>query len=147
VSFSPDGRLLVAAGLSGSFRLFEASTGKPLGGPIQAHAGVVLSTAFGPDGRWFLTSGADGTVSLWDVASRRRIGSALPIEANEWIVADFTADGRRILAIAPTGRGVLWDVDPASWRLRVCAVAGRPLSSDEWEEFLPDRPYEPACAP
>jgi WD40 repeat protein len=147
VSFSPDGRLLVAAGLSGSFRLFEASTGEPLGGPIQAHAGVVLATAFGPDGRWFLTSGADGTVSLWDVASHRRIGSPLPIDANQWIVADFTAGGRRILAIAPTGRGVLWDVDPASWRLRVCAAAGRPLSRDEWEEFLPDRAYEPACAP
>jgi WD40 repeat protein len=146
VRFSPDGKLLAAGGLSGSFRLFDAGNGKPLSSPIPAHTGIVLSTAFSPDGSELLTSGGDGTASVWDVESRRRIGSPLPVDTSQWIVAAFTADGRGLLAVAPTGRGVLWDIDPASWRQRVCAATGRPLSHDEWEEFLPDRSYDPACA-
>jgi hypothetical protein len=39
----------------------------------------------------------------------------------------------------------LWDVDPASWLKRACAVAGRPLTQQEWREFLPGRPYQPSC--
>jgi WD40 repeat protein len=147
VRFSPNGQMLAAGGLSGSFRLFDADTGKALSNPIPAHTGIVLATAFSPDGSMLLTSGGDGTASLWDVASRRRIGSPLPVDASQWIVADFTAGGQRLLAVAPTGKGVLWDVDPESWRQRACATTGRPLSHDEWEEFLPDRSYEPACTP
>ena len=44
------------------------------------------------------------------------------------------------------GRGAVWDVDPASWAERACALANRTLTRDEWETFLPGRPYEPACA-
>jgi hypothetical protein len=52
----------------------------------------------------------------------------------------------RMLAIAfQDGRVLLWDLDPASWRARACAVAGRRLTEQEWEDFLPGRPYQPYC--
>ena len=44
------------------------------------------------------------------------------------------------------GRGIVWDVDPESWKRRACEIANRTLTQEEWEEFLPGRPYEPACA-
>jgi hypothetical protein len=40
----------------------------------------------------------------------------------------------------------LYDVDPMSWEQHACAIANRTLTSEEWEKFLPGRPYDPACA-
>jgi hypothetical protein len=52
----------------------------------------------------------------------------------------------RMLAIAfQDGPVLLWDLDPASWRARACAVAGRRLTEQEWEDFLPGRPSQPYC--
>jgi hypothetical protein len=44
------------------------------------------------------------------------------------------------------GRGAVYDIDPESWKQRACRLANRTLTPEEWEEFLPGRPYEPACA-
>jgi hypothetical protein len=41
---------------------------------------------------------------------------------------------------------MVWDVDPASWARRACEIANRALTPEEWDEFLPGRPYEPACS-
>jgi hypothetical protein len=44
------------------------------------------------------------------------------------------------------GEGFAWDVTLDGWERQACAVAGRDLTRDEWEEFLPERPYEPVCS-
>ena len=59
---------------------------------------------------------------------------------------DLSADGRQLLEVHGNGQGAVWDVDPESWKRRACDLANRTLTREEWEEFLPGRPYEPACA-
>ena len=59
---------------------------------------------------------------------------------------DLSPDGRQLLMTHGNGQGAVWDVDPESWKRRACALANRTLTREEWEEFLPGRPYEPACA-
>jgi hypothetical protein len=59
---------------------------------------------------------------------------------------DLSSDGRRLLMTAANGQGAVWDIDPESWEHRACALANRTLTRKEWEEFLPGRPYKPACA-
>ena len=59
---------------------------------------------------------------------------------------DLSSDGRRLLMTLANGEGAVWDVDPVSWARRACALANRTLTREEWERFLPGRPYEPACA-
>ena len=59
---------------------------------------------------------------------------------------DLSSDGRHLLEIHGNGQGAVWDVDPESWKRRACDLANRTLTREEWEEFLPGRPYEPACA-
>jgi WD40 repeat protein len=39
-----------------------------------------------------------------------------------------------------------WVTDPASAARRVCAIAGRDISRDEWARYLPGSPYRPVCA-
>jgi hypothetical protein len=47
------------------------------------------------------------------------------------------------------GRGpggiVVWEVDVDLWADRACAIAGRTLTKEEWHQYLPGRPYDPAC--
>ena len=59
---------------------------------------------------------------------------------------DLSSDGRHLLMTAGNGEGAVWDIDPESWKQRACAIANRTLTREEWEEFLPGRTYEPACA-
>src|SRR5205814_214207 len=53
--------------------------------------------------------------------------------------------GRRLVILWNNGQGDAWDMSPRDWERRACQTAGRILTRDEWRQFLPDRPYEPAC--
>jgi len=57
----------------------------------------------------------------------------------------FIRDGRHLLAQYFDGQTFEWDVNPASWRDRACAVAGRNLTREEWDKFLPNRAYRRTC--
>jgi WD40 repeat protein/class 3 adenylate cyclase len=145
VSFSPDGRLLVTGGGSGDVRFFDARTGESRGRSVRASAGWVLSLDFAQSGKTITTGASDGTVRLVDATKRAQIGASLPgldsIPGN----AAFTPDGKRLYVVYSTGRGFRWEVEPSVWQKQACAIAGRNLTREEWEQFLPDRSYDPSC--
>ena len=60
-------------------------------------------------------------------------------------MAAFDPTGHTLATAFQDGTVLLWDVDPASWLKRACAVAGRRLTQQKWQEFLPGRPYQPSC--
>jgi WD40 repeat protein len=100
--------------------------------------------SFSLDGSVLATSGSDGTAALWDVGSGKQIGVPLTGPSSPPLVA-FDPTGHTLAAAFQDGTVLLWDVDPASWRKRACAVAARRLTQQEWQEFLPGRPYQPSC--
>jgi WD40 repeat protein len=63
--FSPDGSLLVTVGFDGSVRLWDATTGRPIGPAFTGPDGEVTSVAFSPDGTTLATA-SDSGVRLWD---------------------------------------------------------------------------------
>lgn len=93
--YSPDRRLLAAAGQDAIVRMFDPATGKILRelatGQIE-----VNGVAFSPDGSELATAGDDGTVRVWNLetgAERLKIAA----HPNKAFVLLFTVDGRQIV--------------------------------------------------
>jgi WD40 repeat protein len=144
VAFAPDGRLLATAGLDDPLvHLWEVRTGKLIR-ELEQNVGGVLGLEFSADGEILAMSGAEAHASLWDVATGREIGPTLTVGSRRAMM-DLSSDGRLLLMTNSNGQGAVWDVDPVSWARRACALANRTLTREEWKEFLPRRPYDPAC--
>jgi WD40 repeat protein/class 3 adenylate cyclase len=146
VAFSPDGKTLATGGGTGDVRLWDATNGVPTGRHILAAAGWVLSIVWRADGQELVTGGTDGTVRLIDVGSATVAGS-LPGVSHHNVAATFTTDGRNVLASYDDGTAFEWPDGVADWASTACSVAGRTLTQVEWDQYLPGRDYQPACAP
>ncbi len=142
---SNDGRMIVTGGQAGP-RLWDLATGNPLGPALTGLNGFAGTVDIGPDGSMVAGADESGDVLLWDVATGTIIGDPLPGPGpKDWLAAYFTPDGHRLVVISMTGAGWVWDVDPSDWLERACAVAGRSFTPQEWQAFLPDRPYHASC--
>jgi hypothetical protein len=75
------------------------------------------------------------------------VANILPGVDNSWADAALAPDGKRLYATFANGEGFDWALDPAVWAQRACAEAGRTLTQAEWDQYLPGRPYAPACTP
>jgi WD40 repeat protein/serine/threonine protein kinase len=143
VALSPHGRMLAVGGFGRVVHLWDVRTGKLVHALDQGGNGA-FTLEFTPDGRTLAVSGFEPVASLWDVGTGTRIGPQLTAGDRRTMI-DLSPDGRHLLETHGNGQGAVWDVDPESWERRACALANRTLTSEEWEEFLPGRPYEPAC--
>jgi WD40 repeat protein len=143
VALSPNGRFVAVGGLHDVVRLWDVLTGKLVHELDQGGNGA-FTLEFAPDGRTLAISGFEPVASLWDVATGAQIGPQLTAGDRRTMI-DLSSDGRRLLEVHGNGQGAVWDVDPDSWKRRACALANRTLTRAEWEQFLPGRPYEPAC--
>jgi WD40 repeat protein len=155
VSFSPDGRTLAAAiaagATTGSIDFFDVATGTRRARlPLPFSPGWV---AYGRGGtRIAIISGirpatpsdpGASSLQLWDTASLQPVGNAISIPTDQ---PRLTAnrDGRRLVN-GGNGFAVLWDLDPTRWEDMACRISNRPLTRAEWDRYLPNRAYHPAC--
>jgi WD40 repeat protein/tRNA A-37 threonylcarbamoyl transferase component Bud32 len=144
VALSPDGHFLAVGGNGRVVRVWDVRTRKLVHELDQGGNGA-FTLEFSPDGRTLAISGFEPVASLWDVATGTQIGPQLTAGDRRTMI-DLSSDGRLLLEVHGNGQGAVWDVDPESWKRRACELANRMLTREEWEEFLPGRPYEPACA-
>ena len=143
VALSPEGRMLAVGGFGSVVYLWDVRTGKLVRELDQGGYGA-FALEFSPDGRTLAVSGFEPVASLWDVATGTQIGPRLSAGDRRTMI-DLSPDGRLLLETHGNGEGAVWDVDPESWERRACSLANRTLTPEEWEEFLPGRPYEPTC--
>jgi WD40 repeat protein len=144
VALSPDGHFLAVGGFGRVVSVWDVRTRKLVHELDQGGNGA-FTLEFSPDGRTLAISGFEPVSSLWDVDTGTQVGPQLTAGDRRTMI-DLSSDGRLLLEIHGNGKGAVWDVDPESWKRRACDLANRTLTREEWEEFLPDRPYKPACA-
>src|SRR6478609_7529785 len=94
-AFSPDGRRVLTASADKTARLWDATTGAPVGEPMR-HEDEVVAAVFSPDGAHIATASKDGTARLWDAATGKALGAPMRHEHPLDGVA-FNATGTRIV--------------------------------------------------
>jgi WD40 repeat protein len=142
---SNDGRTIVSGGQAGP-RLWDIATGNPMGPALTGLNGFAVTVDISADGSAVVGADGSGNVLLWDVQTGTALGDPLPGPGpSDWVAASFTPDGRRVVVVSMTGSAWVWNVDQSDWIARACRVAGRSLTQDEWDTFVPDRPYHATC--
>jgi WD40 repeat protein len=79
VAYSPDGKLLAAAGADRMIQVWDIETNKKVG-TLEGHAGAVNSVAWSPDGKQLASSSSDGMVKIWDIESASEIATLVEIK-------------------------------------------------------------------
>ncbi len=114
-------------------------------GPLEGHTQRITYVSFSPDGRTLATASADGNVKLWDVGTQQPIGPPLTVEPGTFASAAFSPNSAHLFAVSTRGPGFRFDTDPRAWRGHACTVAGGGLTSEQWEEIVPEQDFVSVC--
>lgn len=129
VSFSPDGRWLVAGALGGGIDLWARTGGPPR--VLSAHTQDVRNLAFNSASTQLISSSIDGTIRVWSVPGGDLLRT---IEAGGPSFAWLTHEGARIIAATLKSRpqfGSPAEFELSSWGLddKSSTVLGRVAST------------------
>jgi WD40 repeat protein len=147
LAFAPGGEHLVVADYEGHVSFHRTSAWDDVS---EADSGIdpgehtdMLLTG---DGRYLLL--ADQALEVWEADRRRRIVSGMGLVGdgtNDALFLGTPSEGE-VLYVASQTQLARIDMDPESWARTACRLAGRPLTTAEWQRFLPGLPYDPVCA-
>ncbi len=146
LDISPDGNTLAIGRDRGDVILWDIPN-KKLIRIISGHQSTVTDIQFNPNGDLLLTTSRDGTARIWDLTDSRKLPIILD-DHDDWVLTgSFNPTGTQVI----TGGGDeyirTWPVDPAYLAFRICAMINRPLTPDEWDEFVgKDIPYSVTCS-
>ncbi|MEU0955843.1 hypothetical protein ABZ353_26440 [Streptomyces niveus] len=114
------------------------------GGATAATAPFPVHTLLTPrtrDGKTLATTGDDRTVRLWDLRTHRQL-ALLAGHTGVLRSALFAPDGNTLTTSSDDETVRLWDTnafnDLATLTDNACAIAGRPLSEQEWHRYVPN---------
>ncbi len=108
VAYSPDGKLIAAAGGDKLIRIWEVKTGRVLH-RLEGSPEAILSIAFSPHGSILASAGRDQAIRTWRVDSGKLRSSWSGHGARVWSIA-FAPDGETLASASADGTIRLWDV-------------------------------------
>jgi WD40 repeat protein len=73
MALSPDGNLLVLAGISNALQFLDVAKGKQVGAGA-GHESSLMSVHFTPDGKHLFSRSSDGAIHKWEAASGKDLG-------------------------------------------------------------------------
>jgi len=145
VAFARDGTLATGT-WAGLVQRWNVVSGAQIGHPVLASPAPIASLAFDSAGDTFSTTGgSDGTAKLWTTATEQQLGATFQTDPGQWGAARFTSDGKALVVVYGDGTGFVWPTTTSAWIEHACAVAGRNLTREESQRYVPHRPYGHVC--
>jgi WD40 repeat protein len=129
-AFSPDGTLLVTAGMTAGARLWDVLTGRGLG-TLEPDGKPVTDMTFSPDGKIIAgTEDGSGTVGLWDPHTRQRIAQVRNTSTGGPVtMLAFSADSTTVAVADPNGAVQLADARTGAPTIRLTGHHGNVVSA------------------
>jgi WD40 repeat protein/class 3 adenylate cyclase len=145
-AFSADGHQLVQGVGDGSFRLFTGTDLAPTSPWVQANGQSVVNAGFTSDGKLVVVGGADGTLSFWNASDGTPFGLRIAVGSRSTSTVDMAMlPDDRVLVADERGTARIVPASAPGWKALACTVAGRELTHDEWDKYLPNRQYRSMC--
>jgi WD40 repeat protein len=143
---SPDGSTVAVSGDPDEIVTIDVSTGAEQRRSTGLGS-IVLWLKYSDDGELLVSGAQDGGVSLWDATTLDLLGTVYPPHKGEAVPsgAQFIGDTHDVAIASYDGRVYRWETDVERAIDFACQMAGRNLTEEEWEEVLPEQPYQDVC--
>ncbi|WZO96465.1 c-type cytochrome domain-containing protein [Isosphaeraceae bacterium EP7] len=109
VAFSPDNKLVAAAGADRAIRIYEVESGKETA-TIEDHADWIYDLAFSPDGKRLASASRDKTSKVFDVVKKESLVT-FPAHAEPVYSVAYGPDGKTIASAGADNSIRLWAPD------------------------------------
>ncbi len=116
VAFSPDSKLVAAAGADRAIRIWEVESGKQVA-LVEDHADWILDIAFSPDGKKLASASRDKTAKVFDVAKKESLVT-FPGHAQTVYSVAFSPDGKQVFSAGEDNLIRVWNVDDDAKQVR-----------------------------
>ena len=110
MDLSPDGRMVVAAGDSLEFSVWDIATGQEIQRFTNGHTDFPQAVAFLPDGQSVLSGGLDDTMLLWNITAGTIIRRFENPTGDVNGIA-VSPDGRLAVTGTEGGEAIVWDLE------------------------------------
>src|SRR5262249_40055576 len=125
VTFSPDSKLLAAAGADRAIRIWEVESGKELA-LIEDHADWIFDVAFSPDGKRLASAGRDKTSKVFDVVKKESMVT-FPGHAQTVYTVAFSPDGKSVYSGGEDNQIRIWNPENDGKQTRNIGGFGGPV--------------------
>ncbi len=143
ISADADGRRLVVS-YQTSVQVFDGNTLQPVTQIIPLGSSYITAVNSAPDGHAAVVGSSQGW-RLVDLDAQQLIGPWTPGPIGS--LAFLGVDNTTVYTQATNGDGQIWTLAPTSLQAAACALAGRNLTTQEWQKYLPWAGHEHAtCA-
>ncbi|MCA1676271.1 MAG: hypothetical protein LC799_30210, partial [Actinobacteria bacterium] len=142
MAFSPDSRTLAGGDILKLWNVIDPAHPTLLAELVGHPQGTML-VVFSPNRHILVSRGYADGIRLWNVTNPNHPSPLGKLSSSEFLdIAVFSPDGRTLATIGDTIG--LWEMNVDHAIRTICTRHGN-LTREEWQQYIPDLPYTPAC--
>ncbi|HZK60910.1 MAG TPA: SUMF1/EgtB/PvdO family nonheme iron enzyme, partial [Anaerovoracaceae bacterium] len=166
LTYSPDGKIVASGSDEGIIQLWNVQTRYSIGVPMVVNRGDITNLLFNSSGTTLYSSDDKGEINIWDVSSQQPIGLSITSSNSRQLSYNlddkdpiFGHNGHQStintmvltqydsILFSMDNKGVIrtWNLNFEYLAKKACLRAGRNLTQNEWNRFLPNEAYRMTC--